>query len=154
MTMLFCILALVSEAMRRAADGLDNARIYGMKEINVHAVQQLESRFGYVTAWCAASAALWPMADAWHEWGLALVTAALMAYGAAMFGNYYFQARINAVYGHPPVWPGEPSHWETRTGKMRRKFWYGSRRKYQRMVAVAVVIISFVVYLLCVNTSS
>ncbi|MFQ5551209.1 MAG: hypothetical protein ACE5FJ_08235 [Gemmatimonadales bacterium] len=135
------------EARRRSVDGKENALVYGASDHRIHDIQRHEGRLGYVEAGAGLTAALLAVATTWAAIIAALACGALLAYSAALYGNYAFQVWINRAYRLADIDPDERPFWYSpHLRRMVPKLWYGRRRRYQRLVAVALGFVTLAFY--------
>lgn len=139
-----------SEAARRDVDGKENAMLYGSSKDKIHDIQEREGQFGFISIYGAASIFSIMLSNNYIELVIFIVLAAFIAYSSCLYGNYYFQIRINIASGLPRINPDEESTWYSprKQKEVKKRLWYGKRRIYQRQVAVLLFIVPFLIILM------
>ena len=135
------ILAVAAEAMRRHVDGIKQGIIYGDQTHapHLHDIQEKEGALGFLESGAAVGAVFVLLSPSWPHLLSALIAAFLVTYSGALYGNYWFQVHINRAFHRPDIDPNEDPKWHSpRQGRDVPKFWYGDRRRYQRLAAVVL----------------
>lgn len=149
----FLLIGWITEILRHNEDGKEQAILYGDQRSKIHDVQERENRFVYIKSYCLAGLFSVAVSSNNIETFIFLFLSIFISYSATLYGNYWFQVRINRIFGFSDVNPEEKPTWYSteRDREIKKGFifsWYGSRRKYQRQTAVGMFFISMVIILL------
>jgi len=139
---IYFILPLAFEAVRRVLDGQKSYALYSKDNSNLHFVQ---SGLGIIGQLNTMLIPLLVFSLRFNLF-LSLILSFFAAYGASIIGNYYFQKGINDAFNLPTPDPFEESTWELGIHDIP-KLWYGNRRRIQRQTGVALILATFFIFL-------